>query len=338
MTDKTPLLKVEGLVKDYSSSRGLFAKSDPVRAIDHVDLAISQGEALGLVGESGSGKTTLGRCILRLVKATAGSVEFDGIDVLGADTRTLRSLRQRMQIVFQDPFGSLNPRMTVGAAVREPIEAHKLADKHEARERVESLFEEVGLDPSYTSSYPHQLSGGQRQRVGIARALSVEPEFIVLDEPVSALDVSVQAQVLNLLSDLRAKRGLTYLFIAHDLAVVRHIADRVAVMYLGKLMEVAFVTDTYDEPLHPYTTSLLSAVPVPDPRVQRDRIVLKGDASSRRPQAGCVFERRCPHVKRDERCRAETPPLEELRPGRLVACHHASEPMTTERKPANLGK
>ncbi len=323
MSRASSLLTIEALVKTYSRSSGLFGKTDPVRALDGVDMSINRGEALGLVGESGSGKTTLARCVIRLVKATSGRVIFDGVDVLKADSLTLRTLRQRMQIVFQDPFGSLNPRMTVGAAVREPIEAHKIAEKQEARDRVESLFEEVGLDPTYTSSYPHQLSGGQRQRIGIARALSVEPEFVVLDEPVSALDVSVQAQVLNLLSDLRANRGLTYLFIAHDLAVVRHIADRVAVMYSGRLMEVAFVTDTYDEPLHPYTTSLLSAVPVPDPRVRRERIILTGDASARRPTSGCVFEPRCPHPKKNELCRMEIPPLREIRTARLVACHHA---------------
>lgn len=323
MSRASSLLTIEALVKVYSRSGGLFGKPDPVRALDEVDMSISRGEALGLVGESGSGKTTLARCVIRLIKATSGRVTFDGVDVLKADSRTLRSLRRRMQIVFQDPFGSLNPRMTVGAAVREPIEAHKIAEKQEARDRVESLFKEVGLDPTYTSSYPHQLSGGQRQRIGIARALSVEPEFIVLDEPVSALDVSVQAQVLNLLSDLRANRGLTYLFIAHDLAVVRHVADRVAVMYSGRLMEVAFVTATYDEPLHPYTTSLLSAVPVPDPRVQRERIILTGDASARRPTSGCVFEPRCPHPKKDGLCQTEAPPLREIRPARLVACHHA---------------
>ena len=325
MTSATsPLLAIEHLVKDYHTPGGLFSKAGTVRAVDHVSLSVAHGEALGLVGESGSGKTTLGRCILRLIKATSGRVIFDGLDVFAMQPKALRALRRRMQIVFQDPFGSLNPRMTVGAAVREPIEVHGIAKKAQAKMRVAALFREVGLDPSYTDRYPHQLSGGQRQRVGIARALSVEPGFLVLDEPVAALDVSVQAQVLNLLADLRERRGLTYLFIAHDLAVVRHIAHRVAVMYLGKLMEVAPAAAIYERPLHPYTTSLLSAIPVPDPHAQRQRIVLHGDVPSpRHPPPGCVFHPRCPHPKKDERCRTEVPLLREIEPGRWAACHYA---------------
>ena len=323
-----PLLELEDLVKDYRTSSGLFAKTTTLRAVDHVSLSITSGESLGLVGESGSGKTTLGRCILRLVQPTAGKVIFDCIDVLSLESRALRALRRRMQIVFQDPYGSLNPRMTVGAAVREPIVVHGIATKKDAKKRVAALFHEVGLDPSHMDRYPHELSGGQRQRVGVARALSVEPEFIVLDEPVSALDVSVQAQVLNLLADLREGRGLTYLFIAHDLAVVRHVADRVAVMYLGRLMEVAPAADVYTKPLHPYSTSLLSAVPVPDPEARPQRIVLRGDMPSpHHPPSGCVFHPRCPHHKKNGSCRTETPELVQMEPGRWVACHHAADPI-----------
>ena len=323
-----PLLKLEALVKDYRGSGGLFSKASTLRAVDHVDLSIKRGESLGLVGESGSGKTTLGRCVLRLIPPTSGKVIFDGIDVLALDSKALRALRRRMQIVFQDPYGSLNPRMTVGAAVREPILVHGMAPKKDATARVAALFDEVGLDPSHMDRYPHELSGGQRQRVGVARALSVEPEFIVLDEPVSALDVSVQAQVLNLLADLRDGRGLTYLFIAHDLAVVRHVADRVAVMSLGKLMDVASAKDVYAEPLHPYSTSLLSAVPVPDPEAQPERIVLRGDLPSpHNPPAGCVFHPRGPHHKKNKSCRTETPGFEEIKPSRWVACHHAGDPL-----------
>jgi oligopeptide/dipeptide ABC transporter ATP-binding protein len=323
-----PLLELIDLVKDYHASSGLFSKSDTLRAVDHVSLSITRGESLGLVGESGSGKTTLGRCILRLIEPTSGKVIFDGTDVLALDPKALRALRRRMQIVFQDPYGSLNPRMTVGAAVREPIIVHRLALKRDANARVAELFDEVGLDPSHTDRYPHELSGGQRQRVGIARALSLKPEFIVLDEPVSALDVSVQAQVLNLLADLREGRGLTYLFIAHDLAVVRHVADRVAVMYLGRLMEVAATADTYAEPIHPYSTSLLSAIPKPDPDAQSERIVLSGDMPSARTRtSGCAFYPRCPHPDKDEVCRSEEPQLSEVKPGRWVACFKTNNPM-----------
>ena len=324
----TPLLSAQRLVKEYRSSGGLLSRPSPLRAVHDVSFDIARGESLGLVGESGSGKTTLGRLILRLVEATSGRVIFDDVDVFSLDMRSLRSLRRRMQIVFQDPFGSLNPRMTVGAAVREPIEVHRIAGRKDATTAVVKLFQEVGLDPSYIDRYPHELSGGQRQRVGIARALSVKPEFLVLDEPVSALDVSVQAQVLNLLVDLRERRSLTYLFIAHDLAVVRHIAHRVVVMYLGRFMELAPAVSAYAEPLHPYTSSLLSAVPVPDPREQHERIVLQGDMPDpRKPPAGCVFHPRCPHPSKDERCRSEVPMLREIAENRWVACHRAEEPM-----------
>jgi len=332
VTDQVgPLLVVKDLTKEYRSTGALFAKPTCVRAVDGVSFTVQRGECLGLVGESGSGKTTLGRCILRLTEPTSGKVVFDDVDLLALKAKPLRALRRRMQLVFQDPFGSLNPRMTVGTAVREPLEVHRIARGSDARRKVANLFGEVGLDPTYVDRYPHELSGGQRQRVGIARALSVEPEFVVLDEPVSALDVSVQAQVLNLLADLRERHGLTYLFIAHDLAVVRHIADRVVVMYLGRLMELAAAANTYQEPMHPYTTSLLSAVPVPDPDRQRERIILGGDVPNpRTPPPGCPFHPRCPHPKKNERCHSEVPELHEVQPDHWVACHHADSVFTLQ--------
>jgi oligopeptide/dipeptide ABC transporter ATP-binding protein len=288
-----------------------------------VSLSIGRGETLGLVGESGSGKTTLGRLMLRLVQPTGGTVRYGGQDVFALDARALRALRRHMQIVFQDSSGSLNPRMRVGAAVKEPIVVHRLATGSDANRRVEELFGEVGLDASLMGSYPHELSGGQRQRVGIARALSVEPGFLVLDEPVSALDVSVQAQVLNLLADLKERRGLTYLFIGHDLAVVRHLADRVAVMYFGRIVEQAPTASLYEKPLHPYTKTLLSSVPSTDPAQRPERIVLQGDVPSttHRP-SGCPFHPRCPHPNKDERCRTETPALEAIEATHEVACHY----------------
>ncbi len=317
-----PLLRLTGLVKEFSVARG-WGRSDRLRALDGVSLEIPRGETLGLVGESGSGKTTLGRCILRLTQPDSGAVEFDGIDVLGLDPPALRQFRRRMQIVFQDPFGSLNPRMTIGKAVREPMEIHRLGELAELDQRVDALLGEVGLDQSFRPRYPHELSGGQRQRVGIARALAVEPEFLILDEPVSALDVSVQAQVLTLLRDLQQRRGLTYLFVAHDLAVVRQVATRVAVMYLGRIVERGTVNDLYAAPQHPYTAALLSAVPHPDPTAQRDRTVLAGDApSALHVPSGCVFHPRCPHIEKDERCRQEVPALRTVGRG-TVACHHA---------------
>jgi peptide/nickel transport system ATP-binding protein len=326
------LLAVQNLVKHYPGERGLLGLGrarPPVRAVDGVSFGIAPGTTLGLVGESGSGKSTVGRTILRLLEPTSGRVLFDGADVFALDSGALRALRRRMQIVFQDPYSSLNPRMTVARTLREPLEIHRLAPPAEMDGRVRALLDEVGLDPAFAGRYPHELSGGQRQRVGIARALSVEPRFIVCDEPVSALDVSVQAQVLNLLADLQQKRRLTYLFIAHDLAVVRHIADEVAVMYLGRLVERAPATAIYTDPRHPYTRALLSAVPEPDPRAAKQRIVLSGDIPSpAHPPSGCPFHPRCPHPKKNERCRTETPALRPVgTSGHVAACHFAEEPM-----------
>lgn len=323
-----PLVQIRALVREFETNRGWFGRGHPVRAVDGVDLSIARGEAKALVGESGSGKTTLGRCILRLLEPTSGSIHFDGTDVRGLRGKTLRRFRRRMQIVFQDPSGSLNPRMRVGDAVREPIEVQGLARGNAARDRVAALFAEVGLDPGLATRYPHELSGGQKQRVGIARALSVEPEFLVLDEPVSALDVSVQAQVLNLLDDLRRSRGLTYLFIAHDLAVVRHIADSVAVMYFGRIVEEASAPEVYANPRHPYTTALLSAAPVPDPRAETDRIRLEGELpTSADPPRGCAFHSRCPHPKKSAICVDQIPDLASVSDHHRAACHFHEEPM-----------
>ena len=318
----TPLLSVRDLTKYFPIKRGVFSRvSGNVRAVDGVSFDVAEGETLALVGESGCGKSTTGRALLRLIEPTSGSVRFAGQDVLALGASELRALRRQMQIVFQDPFSSLNPRMSIGAIVREGLTIHKLAEGAAADARVKELLEEVGLRPEYASRYPHEFSGGQRQRVGIARALSVEPKFIVCDEPVSALDVSVQAQVVNLLQDLQRDRGLAYLFIAHDLSVVEHIADRVAVMYLGHIVELAPVDALYGEPIMPYTQALLSAVPAPDPGVKRERILLAGDVPSpANPPSGCVFHPRCQHPARDAACMAIVPPLEEKKPGHWAAC------------------
>ena len=326
-----PLVEVRDLVKHYAGERawlGLWKPRAFVRAVDGVSFAIPAGRTLGLVGESGSGKTTVARTLMRLTEPTRGSFRLEGEEVFALAPGPLRALRRRMQIVFQDPYSSLNPRMTVHQTLREPLQIHRLAARSERDARVRALLDEVGLDAELADRYPHELSGGQRQRVGIARALSVEPKFLVCDEPVSALDVSVQAQVLNLLTDLQRKRGLTYLFIAHDLAVVKHIADDVAVMYLGRLVERAPAATVYSLPRHPYTRSLLSAVPVPDPTAQQQRIVLQGDAPSpANPPPGCPFHPRCPHPKKSDRCHTEIPAPREVAPGQLVACHFAEEPM-----------
>ena len=317
-----PLLSVRDLAKHFPIRKGIFGRrGGTVKAVDGVSFDVAAGETLGVVGESGCGKTTTGRCILRLIEPTAGEVIFDGTDVRALGAEPLRRLRRQMQIIFQDPFSSLNPRMTVGAIVREGLTIHRLAEGAAADARVRQLLEEVGLRPDYASRYPHEFSGGQRQRVGIARALSVEPRFIVCDEPVSALDVSVQAQVVNLLQDLQRDRGLTYLFIAHDLSVVEHIADRVAVMYLGRIVELADAEALYREPLMPYTQALLSAAPVPDPTTKRRRIVLSGDVPSPANQPpGCVFHPRCHHPAKDAACTRIVPPLEEKAPGHWAAC------------------
>jgi oligopeptide transport system ATP-binding protein len=316
-----PLLQVNDLVKHYHST-GLFRAGPIVRAVDGVSFEVGRGETLALVGESGCGKSTVGRTVLRLQEPTAGTVEFDGESVFKLGREPLRQLRRRMQIIFQDPYSSLNPRMTIGKAVAEGIEIHQLARGKAVQERVAMLLEEVGLDPAYMGRYPHEFSGGQRQRIGIARALAVEPTFLVCDEPVSALDVSVQAQVLNLLMDLQAKHGLSYLFIAHDLAVVRQIAHRVAVMYLGRLVETGPTEAVLSDPRHPYTQALLSAVPEPDPARQRQRIILEGDIPSpANPPSGCPFHTRCFHHLKDARCSAERPALRPIH-STLAACHY----------------
>jgi oligopeptide/dipeptide ABC transporter ATP-binding protein len=326
-----PLVAVTDLVKHYPGERtwlGLGRPRAAVRAVDGVSFSIPAGKTLGLVGESGSGKTTVARTLLRLTEPSSGSFLLDGADVFTLAPGPLRRLRRRMQIVFQDPYGSLNPRMTVRQTLREPLTIHQLTPKPQRDARVGALLDEVGLDPELADRYPHELSGGQRQRVGIARALSVEPAFLVCDEPVSALDVSVQAQVLNLLADLQQKRQLTYLFIAHDLAVVKHIADDVAVMYLGRIVERAPAGRVYQEPRHPYTRSLLSAVPAPDPAAPPQRIVLQGDVPSpAHPPSGCAFHPRCPHPKKNARCSTERPELREIAPGHVAACHFAEDPM-----------
>ncbi|HSJ16203.1 MAG TPA: oligopeptide/dipeptide ABC transporter ATP-binding protein [Longimicrobiales bacterium] len=316
------LIEVRGLVKHFPIRKGLFARQvGAVRAVDGVSFWVRRGQTLGLVGESGSGKTTAGRTLLRLLEPTAGRAIFDGQDIFALDRMELRRLRRNAQIVFQDPYGSLNPRMTVGDMLREVLVVHRLARGRDAEARVRELLDVVGLLPRHSERYPHEFSGGQRQRIGIARALSVEPRFIVCDEPVSALDVSVQAQVLNLLQDLQERLGLTYLFIAHDLSVVEHVSDWIAVMYLGRIVELAEAASVVGTPRHPYTRALLSAVPVADPGRERSRIVLRGDIPNpSSPPPGCPFHPRCQHPLKDADCAAIVPPLAEKAPGHFAAC------------------
>jgi len=309
------LVDVRGLVKHFP----VDDSDDVVRAVDGVSFEIRRGETLGLVGESGCGKSTVGRCLLRLLEPTAGEVNFEGRDVLKMGKRELRELRRDMQIVFQDPYASLNPRMKVRDIVGEPLVIHNQGNKVERRERVGELLRRVGLDPAFMDRYPHEFSGGQRQRIGVARTLALEPKLVVADEPVSALDVSVQAQVVNLLQDLQKEFGLTYLFISHGLAVVEHISTRVAVMYLGRIVEVAPAAELYEHPLHPYTQALLSAIPIPDPKQKRSRIILQGDVPTPiNPPSGCRFRTRCPIAIPE--CARIDPELREVTPGHTAAC------------------
>jgi oligopeptide/dipeptide ABC transporter ATP-binding protein len=310
-----PLVEIKNLKKYFPVHH-----KQVVRAVDGVSFTINSGETLGLVGESGCGKTTVGRCILRLIEPTSGEIRFDGRDLLKLDRGEMRALRRRMQIIFQDPYSSLNPRMKVGSIIAEPLEIHRVGDRRERKDRVAELLRVVGLDPDYANRYPHQFSGGQRQRIGIARALALNPDFIVADEPVSALDVSVQAQVVNLLQDLQEQFGLTYLFISHGLSVVKHISTRVGVMYLGKLVELAPAEEIYTNPLHPYTQALLRAIPIPDPDAKRRMAQrLGGDVPNPiAPPGGCRFHTRCPQAM--EACGIREPGLEEVSPGHFVAC------------------
>lgn len=326
MTDDNVLLSVDNLVKHFPIMRGIIFQKQvaAVHAVDVVSFNIRRGETLGLVGESGCGKSTTGRTILQLYRPTSGSVVFDGVDLVKLKGEELRKMRRKMQMIFQDPYASLNPRMTVGEIVGEPLAIHKVANNKEINERVEHLLELVGLNPAFANRYPHEFSGGQRQRIGVARALSLQPSFIICDEPISALDVSIQAQVVNLLEDLQNQFNLTYLFVAHDLSMVRHISNRVAVMYLGVIVELASRDEVYYHPLHPYTQALLSAVPIPDPvaDAKRRRTILQGDVPSPvNPPSGCRFRTRCPIA--EPLCAETRPEFREIQPGHFVACHFA---------------
>jgi len=324
MVSQEVLLSVDKLVKYFPIMRGVIIQRQvgAVHAVDGVSFDIYKGETLGLVGESGCGKSTTGRAILQLYRPTSGSVLFEGVDLVKIKGEKLRQMRRRMQMIFQDPYASLNPRMTVGQIISEPLIIHDISKGKEAQERAEDLLKLVGLNPAYTNRYPHEFSGGQRQRIGVARALALDPDLIVCDEPISALDVSIQAQVVNLLEDLQSQLGLTYLFIAHDLSMVRHISDRVAVMYLGKVVELTSRDELYAHPLHPYTQALLSAVPIPDPVIEakRKRIILTGDVPSPvNPPSGCHFRTRCPLAA--EICKEKEPEWREVQPVHWVACH-----------------
>jgi oligopeptide transport system ATP-binding protein len=331
------LMSVRHLVKHFP----VAGSDDVVQAVDDVSFDIRSGETLGLVGESGCGKSTVGRCLLRLHEPTSGEVIFEGQNIVGIGHREMQTLRREMQIIFQDPYASLNPRMTIRSIVSEPLKVHKIGDRAARNARVEDLLARVGLDPKYADRYPHEFSGGQRQRIGIARALALNPKLIICDEPVSALDVSVQAQVVNLLQELQEEFGLTYLFISHGLAVVEHISDRVAVMYLGKIVEICDAADLYADPLHPYSQALLSAIPVPDPTKKRERIVLTGDVPTPiHPPSGCRFRTRCPYAI--EQCAQVVPDLREIKPGHFAACirvegYTTAPPMEAERGTSAAG-